>query len=397
MEGLWQNPRRLYSRGADCRGLAIDANGVILGPSRELVRKTAMGYSALGASELSEGFQDFSEIRANPGWVAQRLAAVARALDSGDLVHAQLLGLQLPFASSIISPDCLGMDLAKANYDEDETRDADGEWATIGGAGALAPTLPRIGLAEASEIGTAGRIGIGALVGEAVGFLVGTVYPSGQWLTYQGTLPDHPEIDYRYDEGDLSLYRNGADGKPTLLYQARADQDQLYRDGQGNVVGTDLGHGFRVDADRIIAASDAEARTQVDAATSTDEPQICPDPGPDHPHGASPQALAYQWQITGLPLGLAVSLNGQVYDGCDPRSGNMQEAKGPGYQRLTYLGAPWRREIEPPAGAVVEETPDGGLLMIATLEPFDPQNPAHAAAAYAIHMSLAPLWQEGLF
>lgn len=64
---------------------------------------------------------------------------------------------------------------------------------------------------------------------------------------------------------------------------------------------------------------------------------------------------------------------------------------------MTYLAAPWRREIEPPAGAIVEETPDGGLLMLATREPFDLQNAAHVAAAHAIHMSLAPLWQDSFF
>jgi hypothetical protein len=181
MDGLWQNPRRLHSRGVDCRGLAIDADGVMLGPSCELVRKTAKGYAALGAGELSKKFKGLSEIQANPGWVARRLAAVARALDSGDLVHAQLLGLQLPFASSTISPD---LDFAKANYDRDETRDADGRWATVGGAGAgsLAPALQRATLAEATGIEAAARVGIGAFVGEAVGFLVGTVYPSGHWL-----------------------------------------------------------------------------------------------------------------------------------------------------------------------------------------------------------------------
>ncbi len=59
---------------------------------------------------------------------------------------------------------------------------------------------------------------------------------------------------------------------------------------------------------------------------------------------------------------------------------------------MTYVSAPWRREIVPPAEAIVEETPDGGLLMLATEDRFDLINPAHREAAHAIHWSLAPLW-----
>ena len=47
-----------------------------------------------------------------------------------------------------------------------------------------------------------------------------------------------------------------------------------------------------------------------------------------------------------------------------------------------------------PSTAIVEDTPDGGLLLVATREPFDATNPAHLAAAFAIHQSLAPLWEE---
>jgi hypothetical protein len=61
---------------------------------------------------------------------------------------------------------------------------------------------------------------------------------------------------------------------------------------------------------------------------------------------------------------------------------------------MTYLAAPWCHEIEPPPGAILEATPDGGLLMIATAEPFDLQNPDHVEAATAIHEALAPLWLD---
>lgn len=61
---------------------------------------------------------------------------------------------------------------------------------------------------------------------------------------------------------------------------------------------------------------------------------------------------------------------------------------------MTYLAPSWRHQVEPPPGAIVEETPDGGLLMIATEETFDLRDRAHVAAAYAIHQSLAPFWRS---
>jgi filamentous hemagglutinin len=41
--------------------------------------------------------------------------------------------------------------------------------------------------------------------------------------------------------------------------------------------------------------------------------------------------LAYQQQITDLPRGLEVTLNGVRFDGCIEADGTMLEAKGPGF------------------------------------------------------------------
>lgn len=326
MNGLCQETRRLYSRGAGCRGLAIDDHGAMFGSSVELVQRTWTGFRALAADELEKRFIGLSEVQADPGLVARRLSRIANALESGALLRAQLLGLQLPFA--------------KAEAWETENRNAAGEWATSGsvGGGMLASTLRSLGLdaLEASEIEIGVGLGISAASASAAGFVAGMVYPSGNWLTYQGTLPGHPDIDFRYAEGDLSLYRTGADGKPALFYQAIPDQDGFYRDADGTIVGRNLGHDFQIDADRIAAApaGNAEARSQARAAEATDEPKLCPAPSPDYPHGASLRAIYYQWQITGLPPGLAVEFNGHVYDGCDPVTGHPLEAKGEGMARI---------------------------------------------------------------
>jgi hypothetical protein len=75
-----------------------------------------------------------------------------------------------------------------------------------------------------------------------------------------------------------------------------------------------------------------------------DEPKLCPDPGPDVPHGASERAKAYQEQISALnnpgrPLKWdeAVSLMNPetgkpvAFDDCRDSDGTMIEAKGPGF------------------------------------------------------------------
>jgi len=59
--------------------------------------------------------------------------------------------------------------------------------------------------------------------------------------------------------------------------------------------------------------------------------------------------------------------------------------------RMTYLSLRYALRITPPAAALVERTPGGGLLMLATEEPFTVKNPEHVAVADAIQACLAPL------
>lgn len=47
--------------------------------------------------------------------------------------------------------------------------------------------------------------------------------------------------------------------------------------------------------------------------------------------------------------------------------------------------------MTPPAGAIVERVAGGGMLLLATLERFSMDNPAHLAAADAIQAALAPI------
>jgi len=66
---------------------------------------------------------------------------------------------------------------------------------------------------------------------------------------------------------------------------------------------------------------------------------------------------------------------------------------------LQYL-CPWlAQKITPPSTVMSERLPNGGLLMMATTETFDVDNPAHLAAAQDMAAAMAPLnalpWHSG--
>jgi hypothetical protein len=58
---------------------------------------------------------------------------------------------------------------------------------------------------------------------------------------------------------------------------------------------------------------------------------------------------------------------------------------------MTYLAPQYARLVALPAQAIAERVPGGGLLLLATTEQFDVDNPAHLAAADAIQLTLDPL------
>lgn len=72
--------------------------------------------------------------------------------------------------------------------------------------------------------------------------------------------------------------------------------------------------------------------------TNRDGPELCPDPTVENTNGRKGRGLRYQEQISGLPRGFDVQLNGVRFDGCRDSDGTMLEAKGPGY--LGPLGKP---------------------------------------------------------
>ena len=62
-----------------------------------------------------------------------------------------------------------------------------------------------------------------------------------------------------------------------------------------------------------------------------------------------------------------------------------------GLEWMTYISPRFAPMITLPRSAIVEHVPGGGLLMIATEERFDANNPAHLSVARDIEAALAPI------
>jgi hypothetical protein len=151
-----------------------------------------------------------------------------------------------------------------------------------------------------------------------------------------------------HDEGTLRLSRDGE-----IVAAAQLGQDGIFYETETSVpIARDVGGSVVFDADTldeatkpVEAAGRAAEATRVEAEEQA--PKLCPDPGPDTPHGASERAQRYQEQISALvnprrplPAGLAVRLThpatGEpvVFDECRESDGTMIEAKGPGYAKM---------------------------------------------------------------
>lgn len=352
MHSPFATMRRLHNRGPRSRGLAVDAEGVMLGPNCVLVRRTPAGYRCAGPDELVYLTRTVLHDDTRLSRLPIVLANITKALAAGDLVKAQLLGLEIPIGELDDGQlQRLGSisDLVK-DFDPGQPRDERGRWTSEGSstalttaaaaaAGAAALTADAIGWLEGITLDVA-AMGSGAVL--ALGMVV---VPFGRSNVAEGTLPEAPEIAYRYDEGVLTLSHRDSDGHITLLYNDISGADGLYRDEDGDVIGRNLGDGkgFVLDPDMLpVLAAKAKAKDRispeaVDAALSRlaeaarTEPRLCPDPTKEKGGPTSVQAALYQWQVCGTPPGYGIKYNGVNFDGCDPRTGILEECKALGF------------------------------------------------------------------
>ncbi len=146
--------RRVSKRGADCCGLAVDENGVTLGPDFPLVRKTLRGYEPAAVEDLS-CLREVVPLGADDTQrLARHLESIAKALSAGDLARAHILGLYFPI--NRLTPDQLdrlrkAFALLKGNFNPDEPRDERGRWTT--GSATAAPSSARAFTPGAASVG----------------------------------------------------------------------------------------------------------------------------------------------------------------------------------------------------------------------------------------------------
>lgn len=147
--------RRLFDRGPANPGIAVDAEGAMLGPDCVLVRRTPQGYRCIDAAEAAALQDCLSGDRRDSDWLFGQCRRIAKALDNHDLPLAQILGIYLPIGD--LDPEqlkrlALTTPLIKANFDPNEPRipagePGGGEWTTGSEANA-----PRSGGTEPSLI-----------------------------------------------------------------------------------------------------------------------------------------------------------------------------------------------------------------------------------------------------
>ena len=204
----------------------------------------------------------------------------------------------------------------------------------------------------------------------ATAFLGAIFVPFNRDNTVEGTLPGDPDLHYTFhphDQPIVEFWREGQAAKRDIAFTGRAVGDILYETETGVPIARIVGDRLVMDAESLASVPEygrSQAATQSDATSAKEEPQLCPDPGPDTPHGASARSIQYQAYISFLnnplrPLlpGMAVSLPDPAggrrvfYDDCREADGVMIEAKGLGYAKLlrsnylrTVIARRWERQ-----------------------------------------------------
>ena len=172
----------------------------------------------------------------------------------------------------------------------------------------------------------------------APAILFGAIFiPSANPIVDEGPVPGRPDMTYRWahDEAQVT-FRVLIDGQwRTLTAGVLGPGAAFYGLDAEIVARMVLAPGRRP---TLVTAVDALDHALADlrrangepAASPTDddhEPKLCPEPTPESKTTNSLNSIAYQKYVSGLPYGLAIRVGDVIFDGCDPPTGNLLEAK----------------------------------------------------------------------
>jgi hypothetical protein len=357
--GSAHQPRRENGKAPQ---LVIDPDDITLTPSKIVLKHTDDGgYFCLGLGPSAEFLRAVDEDRRFGAAIDDAEAALRKRGASFASNHD-------PFLRRLGA----AVALAKEGFDPNQPRDDHGRWTGDGASGgAAAVAFVSRSVVDVPELvpalrALATRL-LGGPVSAAVAFFGTLFIPTNRSLISEGTVPDAPDLGYRFDQGAgvLTLTRTAKDGSRDVLFSGRYDLDGVFRDRDGNIIGRHLGGSVVIDPDAVpgyqskrTASDQSDAKARTDGATDTDEPKLCPAPKEVNTEGRKEPALRYQEQITHIPRGFQFVLTDPTtgrdvsYDGCDPKTGTMQEAKGPGYEKRMQNQDDWdewyegREEIE---------------------------------------------------
>jgi len=169
--------RRLHPRGRASRGIAVDAEGAMLGPDCVLVRRTPAGFRCVAPSEA----RTIQAAVFNPGydrdWLFEQSRRIAHALAAGEIALAQIYGLRISLGDlddAALQRLAAVARLVKANFNPDEPR------IPAGDPGAGQWTYGGDSEEPASSSGSSGAGGDGEPPPEAGGDDTGDDNPSAE-------------------------------------------------------------------------------------------------------------------------------------------------------------------------------------------------------------------------
>jgi hypothetical protein len=321
------------------RRIVIDTDGNVVASDRIFVHRSQQGFVCIGlgaGAELMKRAERISNVPAT-----KRFGRKSGRF--GD-----------PFLDRLDSLDSLDSLAKEYNADEARvpagSRDG-GEW-TSGGMVASAASATANLFETDSALVAAGLSAIASRL-SAPTALLGTLFiPTNRSPISSGTVPNNPDVSYRFDGDTGTLTLTDSDG--VVLFSGHHGAGGIFRDSDGTPIGRVVDSALVLDpntlpgyasSSRPAARSGAAAVAQTQEETDRSEPKLCPDPRLDRPGSA--RGMAYQFYIAGMinpdlptPPGMAVSLYNPLsgrdvyFDDCRHIDGAMIDAKGPGYEKL---------------------------------------------------------------
>ena len=373
---------RLRAGGIEC-----GANGLRVGGIALLARDAKDTWTRRDEGDLSRELSKLYGFPLDLGRKRRGVDVVAAALNNGELARAQIaaLLLQLPDPPASAGAQLgdlekrrLALELAaggllKADADWDEKHPRTGEppnpgWfaPTSGAPAADAPkteprpaaSAPSRGGASLAFVSSAPAARVDSLLAEdlsatalrglatlaarfsAAAILFDAIFvPSDNRLVEEGRLPGRPDVAYRWahDETETAVtLKVLVDGQWRTLAVGGAAPNSFVYDRDGHAVarvvsGPDQRQTLVATVNALDrAVADLRRKDGEPAAipvANDNEPRLCPDPTREPKTTKSANAIAYQEYVSRLPYGLAISVGGVRFDGCDEATGFLLEAK----------------------------------------------------------------------